>query len=188
MKLKRDTGNVYKPNSLMRLFFMLMGLFGAGLPFYLSRNTDFSSMGAFGIFFIVFIFLLCVVIAWFGVMFVIQTRVTVSEDGLDLQRGGSHLFTTWENISHFGIKGRGRAIQSGVYLHNIVKPQVSGLLERIFFSWQTNFIPIGVVIDLPAHWYSINLEKLAQTDFGHDVALYAPHLLKEQHEKSKPNN
>lgn len=187
MKLKRDTGKVYIPGLPMRLFILAIGVLMAGMHAFVLRTANFSV--GFPIFFLMFILLIDAWMLWYGIIFTTQTRVHVTEDGIELERGGSRLFTPWQNISHFGVKGGGKNQQRGIYLYSKVKPQVNGLAEKLFYGWETDFIPIGQVIKIPTRWgfmrHSINLEKLAQTDFGYDVAYYAPYLLDEVDGKSK---
>ncbi|MDQ7025574.1 MAG: hypothetical protein Q9P01_04195 [Anaerolineae bacterium] len=189
MKLKRARGNVYIPGLPMRLFMLSLGLLMAGIHAFVLRTADFGTSSGFPIFFLALILVVDAWMLWYGIIFTTQTHVHVTDDGIELQRGGARLFTTWQNISHFGVKGGGKNQQRGIFLHNKVKPQVNGLAEKLFYGWKTDFIPIGQVINIPTRWSflrrSINLEKLAQTDFGYDVAQYAPHLLDEVDEKPK---
>jgi hypothetical protein len=188
MKFKHDMGKVYTPGMPMRLFVLLMALLVAGMHAFILRNigggnTDFP-MFLFG-----FILLFDAFFLWFGIIFMTQTRVIVSEDGIELQRGGARAFTPWENISHFGVKGGGKNQRRGIYLYNKIKPEVNGLAEKLFYGWETDFLPIGQVINLPTRWgflrNPINYDKLANTEFGQDVDYYAPHLLDERQEKYK---
>ena len=180
MKMKHDMGKVYTPGSLMRLFILLIALFVAGMHAFILRNLGGDATG-FPMFMFALILMFDAFFLWFGIIFTTQTRVLVSEDGIELQRGGARAFTSWDNISHFGVKGGGKNQQRGVYLYQKIKPEVSGLAERLFFGWETDFLPIGQVINLPTRWgffrNPINHEKLADTEFGQDVAYYAPHLL-----------
>jgi hypothetical protein len=190
VKRKNDSGQIYTPGLPMRLFTLLMGLFAAGVHAYIVRMWRIDDP-TFPIAFLLFILLFDAWMLWYGYIFMTQTRVFVSEEGIELQRGGSRQFAAWENISHFGIKGGGKNQQRGIYLYDKVTPQTSGIAERLFFGRKTAFIPIGLALNLPTHWgffrKDINLEKLAQTDFGRDVAMYAPHLLEEA-EKDKRKN
>jgi hypothetical protein len=179
MKQKHGIGNIYTPGWLMRLFVLAMGIIVAGMHAYMLRSTGGAT--DFPLFFFGFILLIDAWLLWYSIIFTTQTRVFVTADGIEMQRGGSHLFTPWENISHFGIKGGGKSQQRGIYLYHKVEPEVTGLAEKLFYGWATDFIPIGQVINLPTNWgffrHDINIEGLAETEFGQDVAYHAPHLL-----------
>jgi hypothetical protein len=179
MKQKHGIGNIYTPGWLMRLFVLAIGIFVAGMHAYILRGIGAS--GGIPAYFIVLILMVDAWLLWYSIIFTTQTRVIVSADGIEMQRGGSRLFTTWENISHFGIKGGGKSQQRGIYLYHKVEPEVTGLAEKLFYGWASDFIPIGQVINLPTNWgffrHDINIERLAETEFGQDVAYHAPHLL-----------
>ena len=181
MKQKHGIGNIYTPGWLMRLFVLAMGVIVAGMHAYMLRSAGFSGATDFPLFFLGFILLVDAWLLWYSIIFTTQTRVIVTADGIEMQRGGSRLFTPWENVSHFGIKGGGKNQQRGIYLYHKVEPEVTGLAEKLFYGWATDFIPIGQVINLPTNWgffrHDINIEQLAQTEFGQDVAYHAPHLL-----------
>ena len=189
MKHKNSSGHIYTPGLMMRLFVMGMGIFLAGMHAFIFRSFDMSDITPFLGFMLAFILMIDGWFIWYGYIFTTQTRMIVNADGIELQRGGAHIFVAWENISHFGIKGSGRNQQPGIYLYHKVQPQVNGAAERIFFGSTTDFIPIGQVVNIPLHWgffrRDVNLEKLAQTDFGRDVGQYAGHLLNQYNEKSK---
>jgi hypothetical protein len=128
-------------------------------------------------------------VIWYSFILNLQTRVIVSEEGLELQRGNTHLFTSWENVSHVGIKPVLIWQVSGLYLHKKIEPESTNFVEKPFLGRVTDFLGIGVVIPLPTHFgflrSPIDFMKLAETEFGQDLARYAPHLLEERHEKHK---
>src|SRR5215203_1665265 len=139
MKQKHGIGNIYTAGWLMRLFVLGIGVFVAGMHAYMLRGAGFSGASDFPLFFFGFILLIDAWLLWYAIIFTTQTHVIVSADGIEMQRGGSHLFTTWENISHFGVKGGGKNQQRGIYLHHKVEPVVTGLAEKLFYGWATNF-------------------------------------------------
>lgn len=192
MKHKNNSGQIYTPGLPMRLFIMAMALIIAGMHALMLREIRADGIDTLVVFMFMLILLFDAWFLWYGFIFTTQTRVIVNEDGIAFQQGGSRLFTSWDNISHFGIKGGGKHQQQGIYLYNSVEPDVTGLAERLFYGRKTNFIPLGQVINIPRHWgflrQNINLEKLEATEFGHDVQLYAPHLLQEFGEKSKTSD
>jgi hypothetical protein len=194
MKQKHGMGNVYTPGWAMRLFVLAVGFLMAGMHAFILRGEAFSGVDGFPILFLGLLLLVDAFFLWYALLFTTQTRVIVSAEGIELQRGASRLFTAWDNASHFGVKGAGKSQERGLYLHHKVQPDVTGLAEKLFYGWATDFIPLGQVINLPTTWgffqQPVNLEKLAQTEFGQDVAYHAPHLLEAyaEYEKSKVDN
>jgi hypothetical protein len=126
-------------------------------------------------------------ILWFGIVFGTQSRVTVYEEGIELERGNSRVFTTWDNISHFGIKHGGKNQQRGLWLHEAVQPEASGV-EKLLFGWKTNFIGLAQYVPLPKkNMFSreIDTDKLLETEFGQSVYQHAPHLFGEEKAKNQ---
>ena len=117
---------------------------------------------------------------WWGYIFSTQSRVTIYDEGIELERGGAKLFTRWDNVSHLGIKRRGRNHRRGIFLYHKVKPRVNGLAEKLFFGRETNFIPIGSYVHLPRYMNPFNrkidTDKLLETEFGQTLYEYAPQL------------
>ena len=181
MKHKNEHSTVYTPGLPMRLFVLAIGLMMAGIHAVVLRGIGFSGGDWTPLLFFVPILMLDAWLVWYGLLFTTQTHVNVSEAGIELQRGGARHFASWDNISHFGVRGAGKNQQQGIYLYHKVQPNVTGIAEKLFFGRQTDFIPIGQVINLPRRFgffkARIDLDKLAATDFGRDVAYYAPHLL-----------
>lgn len=192
MKLKNKSGQIYTPSLLMRLFVLGMGLFIAGMHTIILRNVVIESISPLLVLLLMLILAVDGWFVWYGLIFTTQTRVTVNEDGIEFQRGGSRIFAAWENVSHFGVKGYGKSQRSGIYLFHKIQPEVEGFAERLFFNRETDFVPIGQAISLPVRWgifrRDINLKKLAQTNFGRDVSCYADHLLDEFDKKSKASS
>jgi hypothetical protein len=127
-------------------------------------------------------FLLC-----FGIIFGTQSRVTVYEEGIELERGNSRVFTTWDNISHFGIRHGGKNQQRGLWLHEAVQPEASGI-EKLLFGRKTNFIALAQYVPLPKKDIfsrEIDTGKLLETEFGKTVYEYAPHLFDVEKAKNR---
>lgn len=188
-KLKHDKMRIYIPSLAMRLLILIAGLLITAMHALVLRQANFVGAGDFPLLFVVLILMFDAAFLWWGIVFTTQTRVIVSEIGIELQRGTARLFTPWDNISHFGVKGAGKNQQRGLFLYDKVQPQVSGIADKLFFGWETNFMPIGQVVNLPTHWgffrQPINLDKVLQTEFGQDVAYYAPHLFDEAKDRRK---
>jgi hypothetical protein len=123
-------------------------------------------------------------LVWFGVIFGTQSRVTVYEEGIELERGNSRFFAAWDNISHFGTKFGGKNQQRGLWLHEAVQPEAHGI-EKLFFGWKSNFLNLAQYVNLPrpnAFSREIDTDKLLETEFGQAVYEFAPHLFdKEKH-------
>jgi hypothetical protein len=117
---------------------------------------------------------------WWMIVFSSQSRVTLYDEGIELERGASKVFTPWENVSHLGFKGFGRNRRRGIYLHSPVKPESKGIVEGLLFGRESNFIPIGRYVHLPSNWNIFNQEidtdKLLSTAFGQQLYELAPHL------------
>jgi hypothetical protein len=129
------------------------------------------------------------VLLWWMIVFSSQSRVTLYDEGIELERGASKVFTPWENVSHLGFKGFGRSRRRGIYLHSPVKPESKGIVEELLFGRESNFIPIGRYVHLPSNWNifnaQINTDKLLETEFGQQLYELAPHLFGEE---EKPKN
>jgi hypothetical protein len=124
---------------------------------------------------------------WFGIIFGTQSRVTVYEEGIELERGNSRVFTTWDNISRFGIKHGGKNQQRGLWLHEAVQPEASGI-EKLLFGRKTNFIALAQYVPLPKKDIfsrEIDTEKLLETEFGKTVYEYAPQLFDMEKAKNR---
>jgi hypothetical protein len=119
---------------------------------------------------------------WFGIIFGTQSRVIVYEEGIELERGNSRVFTSWDNISRFGTKHGGKNQQRGLWLHEDVQPEAGGI-EKLLFGWKTNFISLGQYVNLPRVTIfsrEIDTDKLLETEFGQSVYEFAPHLFDEE--------
>ena len=180
MKRKQTQINEYAPGLAMRLLMLGIGIFVVMMhfPILLMGGEGLNGM----IFFLLLIVCFDGFMLWYGIIFATQYRVFVSEEGIEMQRGASRIFTSWENISHIGIRAYGKNQQMGVYLYERAVPSTNGLIEKLFWGRSTDFISIGDVIRIPWKWgfpqTKINHEKLAHTPFGRDVLRFAPHLIK----------
>jgi hypothetical protein len=200
MELQQDVDKEYEPGLPQRLskllgsmfraiiFFILIlfAIAGIGMTFAAFRGTQAVMFSLFWVLAFVVSVMAMTYYLWFGTSFMTRTFVIVSDDGIELQCGGICAFTPWDNISHIDVKGSGNSQQHGIYLHNKIKPEVNGWVEKLLYSSETDFLPIGEVINLPTRWglfhYPIDYEKLADTEFGQDLLNYAPHLLQEPDE------
>lgn len=186
-KLKRDNVRIYTPGVPTRLFILLMGLIIAAMHGFMLSQCYFVSVSDFPFLWVALLVMMDVAFLWWAIIFTTQTRVIVSEEGIELQRGGTRLFSPWDNISHFGVNGAGKDQQDGLFLYNKVQPEVSGIADSLCFGWEADFMPIGLVINMPRHSGffrpPINLDKLLNTEFGQDVAYYAPHLFDKAKDK-----
>src|SRR5689334_1672999 len=97
--MKRKKINSFTPHWGYKATFAIMGLVTAAAHIIMFRTVpDIASIPLPAI-----IALLGVdaFILWFGIVFGTQSRVTVYDEGIELERGNSKFFTTWDNISHF---------------------------------------------------------------------------------------
>ena len=174
----------------MRFFVLFIGLVVAGIHAFIFRTmgaqtTDFplALMGLMLFF--------DAMLLWWAVIFTTQSRVTLFEEGIELERGGAKVFSTWDNVSHLGIKGGGKSSRRGLFLHEKVTPETRGLIERLLFGWKTGFLPIGQYVHLPKVWNlfsrEIDTEKLLDSEFGQELYELAPHLF-EEYDEWKPKN
>lgn len=121
---------------------------------------------------------------FFGVMAFQATQITITvyEKGIGWQRGGSHVFTTWDNIAAIGRKNEGDAATFGLYLHEQVQPDVSRWLDKRLFAAPVAYIRLIPTVTVPTTFQGregnvIDMPAFAQTDFGQDISPYVPHLL-----------
>lgn len=138
-------------------------------------------------FWVVNIFLFILYMLFFGVMAfqATQMKITVYEKGIEWQRGGSHVFTTWDNIKSIGRKDEGDSATFGLYLQQPVQPTASSWLDKRFFSASVDYIRLIPTIKVPTIFKGlqgnvIDRQALAETDFGQDVLRYAPHLFEKE--------
>jgi|GEM_PF-3286061 len=188
--MKRKRISSHRAGLPMRMFFLLMGLIVAGMHAVMFRMVGDTGETAIPLFFIALALFFDAFLLWWAIIFMTQSRVTLYEEGIELERGGAKIFTTWDNVSHFGIKGMGKNQRRGIYLHEKVSPDTKGLVEKILFGWDTRFIPIGQLIHLPTeHIFSrtIDPDKVLETEFGQEVYELAPHLF-EEYDEWKPKN
>jgi hypothetical protein len=138
-------------------------------------------------FWVVNLVLFAMYMAFFGVMAFQATQiiVTVYETGIDWRRGGSHVFATWDNIDRIGRKDEGDAASFGIYLREAVAPAVDGWLSRRLFAGPVDYIRLIPTVRVPTTFQGrkgnvVDWQAFADTDFGRDVARYAPHLLERE--------
>lgn len=177
-KSKRKRISSFSPRWPMKAFVLGAGLLIAAIHVFTLRMMQ--AEGDFPIPLMLLILAFDAFFVWWSIIFTTQSRVTIYDEGIELERGGSRLFTKWDNVSHLGIKGFGRNQRRGIFLHERVKPKVNGLIDKVFFGVSTDFIPIGRYVNLPRNWNpfnrNINTEKLLETEFGQTLYEYAPHL------------
>lgn len=124
----------------------------------------------------------------FSIMAFQATRITITihEDGIDWQRGSSHLFTTWDNIDYIGSNDEGDSTTYGIFLHNEVQAEVHSWLDKRFFATPTAYIRLIPTVKVPTKWEGvqqgsiIDMEAFAGTDFGQNILHYAPHLFEKE--------
>lgn len=189
--MKRKKVSTHRPKLPMRLFVLLMGISVAGIHAVVLRMMSATADTAMPFFMLGLILLFDAIFLWWAIIFMTQSRVTLFEEGIELERGGSKVFTTWDNVSHLGVKGYGRSQKRGIFLHDKVTPETKGLVEKVFFGHSSDFIPIGRYVHLPRIWGLFNREidkdKLLDSDFGQELYDLAPHLFHE-YDEWKPKN
>lgn len=193
-KAKREDApiRVYRPTWLIIASNCLIGLPLFSILAFLVWAFLERNMGRFDIFAIVMLVVIFVIQAcllWYLYILIFQTRLILYEDGLDLQQGSAHYFTNWENMSHFGGRSSGKAVQFGIYLHAPIQQEPSNFLERVSFGKESNFLPITYVMLMPRRWslgsVTVDSQALSQTQFGRELLHYAPHLFEYGKEKAK---
>lgn len=187
--MKRKKVSVHTPGKPMRFFVLMMGLVVAGLHAFILRTmgaetTDFP-LALMGL-----VLFFDAILLWWAIIFTTQSRVTLFEEGIELERGNSKVYTPWENVSHLGVKGFGRNQRRGLFLHEKVTPETKGI-EKLFFGWKSGFLNIGRYVHLHRVWNpfsrQLNMEKILETEFGQDLYAVAPHLF-DEYEDWKPKN
>jgi hypothetical protein len=108
-------------------------------------------------------------------------KISVYENGIEWQRSTSCVFTTWDNINKIDRKDEGDSTTFGIYLHEHVSSDVSSWLDRRFFSNPVDYIRLIPTVSVPTTFKGlegnmIDIQAFAKTDFGQDLARYAPHL------------
>ena len=189
--MKRKKVSTHTPKLPMRSFVLLMSIFVAFTHVFILRTLTVGTEVVFPIFMLMLILLFDAMFLWWGIIFMTQSRVTLFEEGIELERGGSKVFSTWDNVSHLGVKGHGRNQKRGLFLHEKVTPETKGLVDKIAFGRSSNFLPIGRYVHLPRVWRlfnrEINTEKLLDSEFGQELYDLAPHLF-EDYDEWKPKN
>lgn len=189
--MKRKKVSTHTPKLPMRSFVLLMSLFVVSVHVFILRSMMVEQVTAFPIFMLALVLLFDAMFLWWGIIFTTQSRVTLFEEGIELERGGSKVFSTWDNVSHLGVKGRGRNQRRGLFLYENVTPETKGLVEKIAFGRSSNFLPIGRYVHLPRIFNlfkrEIDSEKLLNTEFGQELYDLAPHLF-EEYDEWKPKN
>jgi hypothetical protein len=177
--MKRKKISSFAPDWSVRIFFLLVISFGVFLHLYSIRQMMAGQM-QFPLPILLFILAMDAYLLWTMFM-MFQTKVTLYDDGIEIQRGASKLFTRWDNVSHLGKNGMGRSVASGLYLHEAAKTESEGFAERLLFRENSKFIPLGRFVNLPSDWTSffsrdVDMDKILETDFGKQVYELAPHL------------
>ncbi|GAB5493000.1 MAG: hypothetical protein Phog2KO_32150 [Phototrophicaceae bacterium] len=189
--MKRKKVSTHTPKLPMRSFVLVMSIFVALIHVFMLRTLTVGTEVVFPIFMLMLILLFDAMFLWWGIIFMTQSRVTLFEEGIELERGGSKIFSTWDNVSHLGVKGYGRSQKRGLFLHEKVTPETKGLAEKIAFGRSSNFLPIGRYVHLPRVWglfkRDINTDKLLDSEFGQELYDLAPHLF-EEYDEWKPKN
>jgi len=129
-------------------------------------------------------FLFVLYMLFFGVMVFQATQITIAvyEKGIDWQRGGSHVFTTWDNIERIGRKNEGDSTTFGLHLRAPVSPDVTHWLDKRLFAAPVDYIRLTPTVHVPTTFNGlkgnmIDWQAFTATDFGQDVSRHAPHLL-----------
>ena len=186
--MKRKKVMSHTPRLITRIVILMMGVIVALLHIVLFRSM--SDWMSFLPFTFAMILLFDSFLLWWAVIFMTQSQVTLFEEGIELERGGSKIFSTWDNVSHTGIKGYGKNSRRGIFLHEKVSPDSKGLAEKLIFGQETDFIPIGQVVYLPGAGIlsrEIDMDKLLDSEFGQKLYELAPHLF-EEYDEWKPKN
>jgi hypothetical protein len=181
MKRKKITS--FAPDWSVRIFFVLVISFGVFLHLYSIRQLMAGQM-QFPLPILLFILALDAYLLWTMFM-VFQTKVTLYDEGIEVERGASKLFTTWDNVSHMGKNGMGRSVATGLYLHEPAKTESEGLAERLLLRENSKFIPLGRFMNIPSDWTSffsrdVDMDKILETDFGKQLYELAPHLFEQE--------
>lgn len=177
--MKRKKISSFAPDWSVKIFMLLVGFVGVAFHIYAIRQLAAGQM-QFPLPILLFILAMDAYLLWTMFMYT-QTKVTLYDEGIEIERGASKLFTSWENVSHLGKNGMGRSVATGLYLHEAVKTQSEGLAERLFFRENSKFIPLGRFMNIPSEWTSffsreVDLDKILETDFGKQLFELAPHL------------
>jgi hypothetical protein len=177
--MKRKKISSFAPDWSVKIFMLLVGVFGVAIHIYTIRQLAAGQM-QFPLPILLFILAMDAYLLWTMFMYS-QTKVTLYDDGIEIERGASKLFTIWENVSHIGKNGMGRSVATGLYLHEPVKTESEGLAERIFFRENSKFIPLGRFMNIPSEWTSffsrdVDMDKILETEFGKQLFELAPHL------------
>jgi hypothetical protein len=177
--MKRKKISSFAPDWSVKLFMLLVGFVGVGIHIYVIRQLAAGQM-QFPLPILLLILAMDAYLLWTMVVYT-QTKVTLYDDGIEIERGASKLFTSWDNVSHIGKNGMGRSVATGLYLHKAVNTEASGLVEKLFFRENGKFIPLGRFVNIPSDWASffsrdVNMDKILETDFGKQLFELAPHL------------
>lgn len=186
--MKRKKVSSHIPGKPVRAFILIMGLIASAIHVYFFRTT--GGEIAFAPILLGLLLAIDSFVLWWAFIFMAQSQVTLFEEGIELKRGGSKIFTSWDNVSRFGITGAGKNRRRGIYLHKKVSPKTRGFVEKIFWGRDTDFMAIGQCVNLPTTKLfsnEIDSDKVRETIFGQELYDLAPHLF-EEYDDWKPKN
>lgn len=186
--MKRKKVSKHIPGKPVRAFILIMGLIASAIHVYFFRST--GGEIAFAPIFFGLLLAIDAFALWWAFIFMTQSQVTLFEEGIELRRGGSKIFTSWDNVSHFGITGAGKNRRRGIYLHKKVSPKNNGFVEKLFWGRDTDFMAIGQCVNLSTTKLfsnEIDPDKVRETAFGQELYDLAPHLF-EEYDEWKPKN
>jgi hypothetical protein len=177
--MKRKKISSFAPDWSVRIFFLLV--ISIGVYFHIMGLRQMMDGIIQPPWFVILLILLSDAYLLWSMFMMFQTKVTLYDEGIQIQRGASKLFTSWDNISHMGKNGVGRSVATGLYLHEPAKTESEGLAERLFFRENSTFIALGRFVNIPSDWTSffsrdVDMNKILETDFGKQLHDLAPHL------------
>jgi hypothetical protein len=181
--MKRKKISSFAPGLAVKAFNVITIVFGVFLHMMAIRQA----MGGwleFPLPLILLIAALDAYLLWWMIIYNSQTQVTLYDEGIEIERGASKLFTPWENVSHLGKKPLGGGVATGLYLYEPVKTEAEGLIEGLLFRENGKFIQLGRYVNLPSDWKSffssdVDRERILETDIGKQLYELAPRLFDE---------
>lgn len=183
--MKRKKINSFTPHWGYKATFLGLGIMAAAMHVLMFRFIP--DMSVIPLPMILLLLGSDALLLWYSIIFSTQSRVTVYEEGIEIEQGNSKVFTTWDNISHFGLRWAGRNQQRGLVLYEDVQPQAGGI-EKLFYGWKTKFLSLTPFVNLPRKGIfsmEVDTEKLLETEFGKTIYEFAPHLFDSEKAKNR---
>jgi hypothetical protein len=128
---------------------------------------------------LIFTILFFAVSIWVLIISMSQKHLAIFENGLEYRIGSNRFFSRWQDLQCFESRNIGRST-FGISSNAIERLQEGTRLENLvmLYAYPNDFIPLDILD-------AADTDTLAKTDFGRELAHYAPQLFENGNEKQK---